>query len=187
MNVCFAFHSANTISVTDFLALKSFLKLYIQQQAQPTNFAAVSFSNQVITELQFTTQQSSWENLFNSIDNIVQQSGSGANAAAAIQQCANLLPVVTGLTAAEYNQIIFITDAVSSDTSASVNAVRTASQQGVGFTIIGVGSNVNSFELQQMATYGRLFSASSFSSGLFDITNVVTPVATYSCHYPYIG
>ena len=187
MNVCFAFHSANTISTTDFLALKSFLKLYIQQQAQPTNFAAVSFSNQVNTELQFTTQQSSWENLFNSIDNIVQQSGSGANAAVAIQQCASLLPVVTGLTTAEFNQIIFITDAVSSDTSASVNAVRTALDQGIISTIIGVGSNVNSFELQQMGDSGRLYSASSFSSGLFDITNFVTPLFVQSCIHPHIG
>lgn len=187
MNVCFAFHSSTSSTTSsDFLALKSFIKLLVDQQAPNSFFSLVSFGGSVNTEVGFNSQQT-LQGLFNAIDAINQQTSAGADAAAAINLCSSLLPVGSSSLA---SIIFFITDVPASNQAALRTAASSFTTAGGLLTYIAVGNGVNPTDLQQLVStlflanysvpsYSALFNIPGFFNNFIDSTSLTG--------YPFMG
>jgi hypothetical protein len=163
---CFAYHSSTaSTSASDFRALKSFFKVFIDSQPSTSQYSFVSFSNQVITEIGLNAQPSQL-GLFNAIDALTLQGNTGADAAGAISRCQSLLPLSTsevlGVT-------VLITDVPANDAAAQLTAATTFFNFGGVLRFIQVGNGVNPAEatpLSQIFKPKSLYSLSSYT-GLF--------------------
>ena len=186
------------MSSSDFLSLKSFLKTFIMQQdikrSQRTRIALVSYSftSRLDYDLSsYTTAQSQYTTLFNTIDALTLHPGSGNNFGSALQQCVSAFSSVPSNRALYPNVIVFTADGSSDNPSDTQTQANVAKSSGGAFIVtLGIGSSFNQQELQQMASVlstattltPAYYSATSYA-GIFDST-LVTSLVRASCIPP---
>ena len=187
------------MSDADFLALKSFLKVFISKQDVKRLFrsriALVSYSDSGVLEfglLEFSAALSWYGRLFDLIDSINRHSGTGNNIGNALQQC-HLAFSVQGADRVIYPNVIFVIADRQSDNpqDTQTQAAYEKNQDQAFIVTLGVGNSINTAELAQMSStlYTQnsvtqaTYYASSYATGVFDV-NLVNALVRAACVPP---